>query len=77
MIKEHERAVLTIDLPEYGLLSGDVGVVVHIYKDGKAYEVEFFTLDGETLDVVTVESAHVRPVSPRDVMHARAMPESA
>lgn len=77
MIKEHERAVLTMDLPEYGLQAGDVGVVVHIYKDGEAYEVEFFTLDGETLDVVTVEAEHVRPVSPRDVMHARAMPESA
>jgi hypothetical protein len=77
MIREHERAVLTIDLPEYGLQAGDVGVVVHIYKDGEAYEVEFFTLDGETLDVVTVEAEQVRPVSPRDVMHARAMPENA
>lgn len=56
MIKEHERAVLTMDLPEYGLQAGDVGVVVHIYKDGEAYEVEFFTLEGDTLDVVTVEA---------------------
>ena len=60
-----------------GCRAGDVGVVVHIYKDGEAYEVEFFTLDGETLDVVTVEAKQVRPVSPRDVMHARAMAESA
>jgi hypothetical protein len=77
MIREYERVVLTTDLPDYGLQTGDVGVVVHIYKDGEAYEVEFFTLDGETLDVVTVEAEQVRPVSPRDVMHARAMPESA
>jgi len=77
MITEHERAVLTMDLPEYSLQAGDVGVVVHIYKDEEAYEVEFFTLDGETLDVVTVEAEQVRPVSPRDVMHARAMPERA
>ncbi len=74
MIREHERAILTADLPEFGLQAGDVGVVVHIYRDGQAYEVEFFTLDGETLDVVTVEAGQVRPVSALDVMHARAMP---
>jgi len=77
MIKEHERVVLTVDLPESSWQAGDVGVVVHIYRDGQGYEVEFFTLDGETLDVVTVEADQLRPVSRRDVMHVRAMPESA
>jgi hypothetical protein len=79
MIREHERAILTVDLPEFGLQAGDVGVVVHVYRDGQAYEIEFFTLDGdgETLDVVTVEAEQVRPVSALDVMHARAMPKSA
>ena len=77
MINEHERAVLTVDLPEYGLLAGDVGVIVHIYKDGAAYEVEFFTLEGETLDVVTVEAPQVRPISRRDMLHVRAIPERA
>ncbi len=73
MIKEHERAVLAIDLPEYHLKAGDVGVVVHVYSTGKAYEVEFFTLDGQTLDVVTVETLQLRPVGKMEVMHARAM----
>lgn len=71
MIEEHARAVLTADLPEHGLKVGDVGTVVHVYKDSKAYEVEFFTLDGSTLDVITVEATQVRPVSSADVMHAR------
>jgi hypothetical protein len=71
MIPEHERAVLTADLPEHGLKAGDVGTVVHIYHDGAAYEIEFFTLDGRTLDVVTVEAEHVRSVSSRDVLHVR------
>lgn len=31
MLKEHERAVLTVDLPDYPLKAGDVGVIVHIY----------------------------------------------
>ena len=55
MIKEHNRVVLTASLPARGLVAGDVGTVVHVYGDGKAYEVEFFTLDGHTADVVTVE----------------------
>ncbi len=71
MIKEHEQVVLTADLPEYDLKAGDVGVVVHIYSDGEAYELEIFALDGRTLDVVTVEAALVRPVSRRDVLHVR------
>ena len=71
MIQEHERAILTVDLPEHGLKAGDVGTVVHIYRDGAAYEVEFFTLDGHTLDVVTLEADQARPVSRREIMHAR------
>jgi hypothetical protein len=30
---------------------GDVGTVVHVYADGKAFEVEFTTLDGKTAAV--------------------------
>jgi hypothetical protein len=71
MIKEHEQVVLTTDLPEYSLKSGDVGVVVHIYTDGQAYEIELFTLERNTLDVVTVEASQVRPVSRFDVLHVR------
>jgi hypothetical protein len=76
MIREHERAVLTNDLPEHGLKAGDVGTIVHLYSDGTAYEIEFFALDGRTLDVVTVEADQVRPVSHRDVMHVRERIES-
>ena len=73
MIAEHDRAVLTVDLPEHDLKAGDVGTVVHIYSDGEAYEIEFFALDGRTLDIVTVEAAQVRPVSRRDVLHVREL----
>lgn len=73
MIREHERAVLTRDLPEHGLQAGDVGTVVHVYHDGAAYELEFFALDGRTLDVVTVEADQVRPVGRRDMLHVREL----
>lgn len=73
MINEYDRVVFTMDMPENHLAAGDVGTVVHVYKDGAAFEVEVFTLDGQTFDVVTVEAAQVRPVTPRDVQHARVL----
>jgi ribulose-5-phosphate 4-epimerase/fuculose-1-phosphate aldolase len=71
MIKEHDRVALVRDLPEHGLARGDLGTVVHIYADGKAYEVEFMTLTGDTIGVVTLESGDVRPVTDREIAHAR------
>jgi hypothetical protein len=73
MIAEHERVVLTTGVPAEGLESGDVGTVVHVYKDGLAYEVEFTTLDGKTAAVATLEAAQVRPVGNREITHARQL----
>lgn len=73
MLKEHERAVLTQDLPAEGLQAGDVGVVVHVYPGHKAYALEFFALDGSTIAVTTVEAGYLRPVTDKDVSHARAL----
>jgi hypothetical protein len=70
-IREHERVVLTTDMPEEKLTAGDVGVVVHIHDEGKAYEVEFVALDGETFAVVTLEHRHIRVVEQHEITHAR------
>ena len=72
-IKEHDCVVLTADLPGENLKAGDVGTVVHIHKNGAAYEVEFFTFAGETITVATVEASNVRPVGKRDVSHVREL----
>jgi hypothetical protein len=71
MIKEHENIVLTVDLPSAGLMAGDVGVVVHIYEGGKAYEVEFIALDGNTVAVETLEAEKIRPIRAREMPHVR------
>ncbi|MBK9123913.1 MAG: DUF4926 domain-containing protein [Chloroflexi bacterium] len=73
MIREHDRIVLTTDLPDGRFRAGDIGVVVMIHGDHAGYEVEFFTLTGDTLDVVTVDVEQVRPVSEHEILHARAM----
>ena len=72
-IKEHDCVVLTAALPAEGLEAGDVGTVVHIHKDGVAYEVEFVTLAGETIAVATVEARDVRPIGKRDLNHIREL----
>ncbi len=56
MINEHDRVVLTEDVPCEGLKAGDVGTVVHIHAGGEAYEVEFICLDGQTVAVVTLKA---------------------
>jgi hypothetical protein len=71
MIREHERAVLNIDLPDFGLVRGDLGTVVMVHRGGEAYEVEFMTLDGRTVEVVTLEGSQIRPVSHGEVAHVR------
>ena len=43
-------------------------------RDGQAYEVEFLTLDGHTAAVVSLEASQVRPVSRREITHARQLP---
>lgn len=73
MIEEHENAVLTVDLPSAGLVAGDVGVVVHVYKHAKAYEVEFIALDGNTLAVETLDADKIRPIRNREMPHVRDM----
>ena len=73
MIKEHDRVVLKTPVPSVGLEAGDVGTVVHVYRDGGAYEVEFTILEGKTAAVVTVEASQVRAVGKREIAHVRAL----
>ena len=71
MIKEYEQVVLTEDLPDHELKVGDLGTVVMIHGDHAGYELEIFSADGRTLDVVTVEASQVRPIKRDDVLHVR------
>jgi hypothetical protein len=73
MIKEHDRVVLTTKLPGECHNAGDVGTVLHVHKDGKAFEVEFVTLDGETVTVATLTASRLRVVRKREITHARSL----
>jgi hypothetical protein len=73
MIREHDRVVLTAAVADAGLVTGDVGTVVHAYDDGQAFEIEFTALGGHTIVVATVEVSQVRPVTGGEITHARQL----
>lgn len=73
MLEEHDRIVLTDDLPPSCLRAGDVGTIVHIHRGGEAFEVEFLALDGSTAAVETVPGSRLRPVAITDLTHARVL----
>ena len=75
MLKELDTVVLAVDLPEYGLSRGDLGTVVLVHGD-RGYEVEFMTLDGETLAVISLFSEQVRPIGHREIANTRAVSAS-
>ena len=76
MINELDLVVLTRDIDEAHLKAGDVGTVVGLYTDPRGFEVEFTTLNGETITVTTVPADSVRPIEPREIAHARRVAHS-
>lgn len=72
-IKELDQVVLSRDLPEYGLCTGDIGTVVLVHRGGKGYEVEFIALDGETIAVTTLMANEIRPIGSKEMAHVRSM----
>jgi hypothetical protein len=73
MIRELDVVVLAHDLEEHGLKQGDLGAVVHCYKDGEAFEVEFVTAEGQTIALLTLTAADVRPMGRREILHVREL----
>jgi hypothetical protein len=72
-INELDAVALTCDLPDHGLVSGDVGTAVLVHGDGVAFEVEFVGYDGHTVALLTLERDQVRPLQTHDIPHAREL----
>lgn len=76
-VEEHERAIPTADVPEKGLMAGDVGTVVSVHDVGAGgrpagYTLELFSLPGETIALATVAAGCVRFARATDITHARS-----
>jgi hypothetical protein len=72
MLHETDTVVLVVDLPDYGLKSGDVGTVVLVNLCG-GYEVEFMALDGETIAVTSLADGQIRPIARHEIAHVRSI----
>jgi hypothetical protein len=70
-IAELDPVVLSRDVPEHGLRKGDVGMVVHRYAGGRAYEVELMRGDGSTIAVLTLTATDIRTLGSHEILHAR------
>jgi hypothetical protein len=73
MIRELDRVVLTEDLPEHNLKVGDIGTVVLTHQRSHGYEVEFVTLTGDPVAVVSLAAEQLRTIGRREIPHARAI----
>jgi hypothetical protein len=73
MIKELDTVVLAHDVVEHGLKQGDIGAVVHVYRDNAAYEVEFVTGEGQTVAVLTLLPEDIRPIRKQEILHVREL----
>ena len=77
MFRELDTVALTHDIEGYRLKKGDIGAVVHRYKDGNAFEVEVVTGEGETIALLTLNKEDIRPIGGREVMHVRELEQMA
>lgn len=77
MICELDSVALAHDIDGYDLKKGDIGVVVHTYKDGAAYEVEFVTADGKTIALLMLNREDIRPIEGKEVLHVRELAQVA
>ena len=73
MIKELDTVILSRNLPGHRLKQGDIGAVVHCYKGGESFEVEFITGQGKTIAVLTLNKEDVRLMEDREILHVRKL----
>ena len=73
MIQEFAQVGLEVDVPEYGLIAGDVGTVVDMTNNGEGVTLEFFNFAVETVAIVPLYKKNVRTLNANEVIHARVM----
>ncbi len=55
IIRELDVVALLKEIPQYKLMNGQVGTIVHKYNED-TFEVEFADLNGETIAEITLHS---------------------
>lgn len=71
MFDELDTVILKKDIKTSELKKGDLGTIVHVYSDKKAYEVEFIAASGRTIALLTLTPEEIRPMSKNEILHVR------
>lgn len=71
-MKEFDTVVLRRAVPDAGLETGDVGAIVHVHAP-ESFEVEFVTGEGDTVAVLTLSAADLRPIEHGEILHVRTL----
>lgn len=71
MFDELDTVVLKSDIKEYSLKKGDMGTIVHAYKDGNTAEVEFVRANGKSVVLLTLSSDNIRKLANNEMLHVR------
>lgn len=71
MFEELDTVVLKSDIKKHDLKKGDIGTVVHVYKDYGVMEVEFISAEGKTVAVLTLTPDDVRSTARNEILHVR------
>jgi hypothetical protein len=77
MMELYQEVALTRDLPEYGLRSGDVAVLVdfvpHPTNGEEGCVLEVFNAIGESLAVIAVPISAVEILRPDEILSVRSL----
>jgi hypothetical protein len=73
MFKDLDVVALTVDVPTLGLREGDVGTIVDVHRDGKAFEVEFVASNGRTIALETFDIAQIRAMNSGESLLGRVV----
>jgi uncharacterized protein DUF4926 len=71
-----DTVVLVRDVPEHGLLAGDLGAVVEVYPPD-TFDVEFVTASGRTKALVALRTSDIRAIADTDLVAVRTISRSA
>jgi hypothetical protein len=70
-LHELDYVVLNVDVPEYGLRAGDVGILIAEPMGDQPYEVEFTALSGEVIAVLALLRSEIRAARRGEMAHVR------
>lgn len=71
--KRDSKVILLVNIPQAGLVVGDVGTVLHIFDENSLVEVAFHTLNGQTIATEILSTSHIRSAGTQEIIHSRPL----